>query len=313
METIISGILFSAIAAGGVLIIVGIGELMAEQSGVLNLSLEGIMAMGGMTAIVVVNKVTPNAYIGLLAAFLVGLVLGAFFAFGTVTVRADQVLAGLAFGFLLKGLAGQLGNPVAGQHPHARFEPIEIPFLSDLPFVGDIFFQHNILVYFAYLILPALCSYLLFATRHGINLRAVGENPAAADATGIQINKFRYIYVCVSGALAGVGGAYLTLALTPGWTEGVIAGKGWIAIALVLFSGWRPFTLVFGALLFGSFTSLGYMAQIYGWGIPSSFLAMLPYISTILLLVASILIRGQKEGKRLIIGPSALTIPYYRE
>ena len=313
MESIITGILFSAIAAGGVLVIVGIGELMAEQSGVLNLSLEGIMAMGGMSAILVVNKVVPNAYVGLLVAMLVGLVLGAFFAFGTVTIRADQVLAGLAMGFLLKGLAGQFGNSVAGQRPYARFVPIEIPFLSEIPFLGEVLFKHNILVYFAYLILPALCTYILFATRHGINLRAVGENPAAADATGVKINRIRYIYVCVGGALAGMGGAYLTLALTPGWTEGVIAGKGWIAIALVLFSGWKPFNLVVGALLFGSVTSLGFIAQINGWGIPSAFLGMLPYISTILLLVASILIRGQKETNRLVIGPSALTIPYYRE
>lgn len=313
METVITGILFSAIAAGGVLIIVGIGELMAERSGVLNLSLEGIMAMGGMTAILVVNKLVPNPYVGLLAAMLVGLLLGAFFAFGTVTIRADQVLAGLALGYLLRGLAGQLGNSVAGQRPYARFVPIDIPVLSEIPFLGDVMFNHNILVYFAYLVLPALCTYLLFATRHGINLRAVGENPAAADATGVKINQMRYIYVCVGGALAGMGGAYLTLALTPGWTEGVIAGKGWIAIALVLFSGWRPFTLVLGALLFGSVTSIGYIAQIYGWGIPSALLGMLPYVSTIILLVASILIRGQKENKRLVIGPSALTIPYYRE
>jgi len=313
MESIISGILVSAVTSGAVIIIAAIGEILNEQAGVLNLGLEGIMAMGAVTAIIVVNGITPNAYLGLLAASLVGVLMGAIFAFGTVTFKANQVLCGLAYTFLGIGLAGQIGGSVAGQPAMARFEQIRLPFLSTIPGVGDILFNHNILVYFAYLLLPAVSTYILFITRHGINIRAVGENPAAADASGVPVDRIRFFYTSVGGALAGMAGAYLTLGLTPAWTEGVTGGRGWIAIALVIFSGWKPFYVLIGALLFGAITSIGYMAQIHGWSIPSSFLAMLPYLATILLMVVPILVRGGDQHKRLVIGPSASGQPYYRE
>ena len=313
MEGIIIGILVSAVASGAVIIFAAIGEILTEQSGVLNLGVEGIMAMGAVSAILVVNGPLPNEYAGLLAACLVGLLLGAIFALGTVTFKANQVLCGLAYVFLGTGLAGQIGGSVSGQPAMARFSQAPLPVLSEIPYLGEILFNHNILVYFAYFLLPLAATYILFATRHGINVRAVGENPAAADAAGVPVNLIRFVYVSIGGAFAGMAGAYLTLALTPAWTEGVTAGRGWVAIALVIFGGWKPFRVVLGALLFGAITSVGYMAQIHGWGIPSAFLAMLPYLVTILLMAIPSLLKRGGQHQRLVIGPSALVQPYYRE
>jgi simple sugar transport system permease protein len=313
METVISGILISSITAGTVIIFAALGELLAEQTGVMNLGLEGIMAMGAVTAIIVVNNITPNAYIALGASILVGLLFGILFAFATVTLKANQVLCGLALSFVGTGLAGHIGRPFAAFPAADRFQAIKIPALGDIPIIGNALFNQNLLVYIAYLLMPLICAYILYMTRHGINLRAVGENPSAADASGISVNKIRFLYVSLGAAFSGVAGAYLTLGLTTKWTDGVTAGSGWIAIALVIFSGWNPFIVLFGALLFGSMTSVGFIGQIQGWGIPSSILAMLPYIMTILLMAISS-IRGKKiRSKDLSVGPTSLAQPYYRE
>jgi simple sugar transport system permease protein len=312
MTDVVVGVITTAIASGTVIALAALGEVLAERSGVLNLGLEGVMAMGAVMALIAVNYFSASAYVGLLVALLTGVLLGALFAVATVLFRANQVLCGLALSFLGTGLAGRLGAPYAGQPAEARFERIAIPLLSDIPFVGNALFNHNILVYLAFLLLPALISYLLYRTRHGMNVRAVGENPAAADATGIGVTWIRFGYTCIGAALSALGGAYLTLAFIGAWSEGVTGGRGWIAIALVIFAGWRPFPIVLGALVFGGVTSLGYVAQTRNWGIPAAFLSMLPYLSTIVLMVVPILFRG-RAGRRVATSPNALGLPYFRE
>lgn len=311
MIDVLIGIISTSITSGTVIALVGMGELLAERTGVFNIGLEGIMAVGASVAIIAVNGFGSDAYTGTLIAASAGLLLGFLFAFATVKIRVNQVLCGLALSFLGLGLAGILGTKFAGQPAGAVLTKIPIPYLSDIPLIGAAVFNHNILVYLTFFILPGIITYLIFRTRHGIHIRAVGENPAAADASGVNVSKFRFIYTCVGATLAAVGGAYLTLSLTPTWTEGVTGGRGWIALALVIFSGWRPFYIILGALFFGAATSLGFVAQIQGWGIPAPFLSMIPYLSTILLMLIPAVF--SKEVRRLGAAPNAIGVPYYRE
>ncbi len=312
MEAIVTGVISIAIASGTVIVLAALGEVLAERTGVLNLGLEGIMAMGAVTAIITVNAFYPNPFVGLLAAALAGMLLGVLFATATVGFKANQVLCGLALTFIGTGLAGRLGAPFAGQPAQARFVRIPIPVLSDIPIIGPSVFNQNILTYLSYVVLPIIIAYVLYRTRHGLNVRATGEDPAAADASGIPVNVLRYVYTCIGAALSGMGGAYLTLAFTPAWSEGVTGGRGWIAIALVIFAGWRPALIVVGALLFGAVTSLGFVAQSQDWGVPSAFLSMLPYLSTIVLMILPILFRSRAR-RGMSASPDALGIPYIRE
>ena len=311
MTNVLVGVLTAAIASGTVIALAALGELLAERSGVQNLGLEGVMAMGALSAIAA-DRMLPNPYFGLLAAFAVGLILGVVFATATVIFRANQVLCGLGLAFFGTGLSGQLGAPLSGFTAPAPFQPVRIPILADIPIIGNAVFNQPLLVYFAFFILPPTISFIINQTRHGMHVRAVGENPAAADACGISVNGLRFLYTSIGCALAAIGGAYITLAFTPSWVEGITAGRGWIAIALVIFGTWRPLPVVLGALLFGAVTSLGFVAQLQGWGIPASFLAMLPYLGTILLMVIPIVLRS-KALRKLSTSPAALGFPYIRE
>jgi ABC-type uncharacterized transport system permease subunit len=308
---VIAGIITAAVASGAVIVLAALGELLAERSGVQNLGLEGVMAMGAVTALLT-ERLVPNPYVGLLVAISVGLVLGIVFATATVIIRANQVLCGLGLAFLGTGLAARLGTSVSGWPAPATFPTIRIPILADLPFVGQAVFNQSILVYLAYFILPPVVTFVLYSTRHGMNVRAVGENPGAADVCGISVTGIRFTYTCLGAVLAAMGGAYITLAYTPSWIEGITGGRGWIAIALVIFGAWRPLPVVLGALLFGAVTSVGFVAQVQNWGIPSSFLAMLPYLATIALMAVPALMRS-KSARRISTGPAALGTPYYRE
>jgi simple sugar transport system permease protein len=310
--TVLSGILAAAIASGTVIALAALGELLAERSGVQNLGLEGVMAMGALSAIAAESLWFPNPWFGLLVAILVGLALGAVFATATVTLRANQILCGLGLAFFGTGLSGRLGAPFSGYTAPNPFQPVRIPLLADIPIVGNAMFNQPLLTYFAYFILPPLISFVLMRTRHGLHVRAVGEDPSAADACGVSVQGMRFLYTTLGCVLAAVGGAYITLAFTPSWIEGITAGRGWIAIALVIFGAWRPLPVVLGALLFGAVTSLGFVAQIQGWGIPASFLAMLPYLGTILLMTIPIALRS-KALRRLSTSPASLGIPYFRE
>ncbi|MBN1314578.1 MAG: ABC transporter permease [Anaerolineales bacterium] len=301
----------SAIVAGASIVIVALGELLAEKTGVLNLGLEGIMLMGAVVAVATVNGYVQNPYAGLLAATCIGALLGAIFAIATVLFKANQALCGLGMNFIGAGLSGLIGASFAGQPTRATFSPIKIPFLSDLNLIGNLIFNHTVLVYLGYVVLPVFIYILLFRTRHGLDIRTVGENPLAADATGINVDKIRFLYTTLGGALAGVGGAYITLAHTPAWAEGVTAGRGWIAIALVIFAGWKPFMIVVGALVFGAVTSLGYIGQLHSWPINASFLSIMPYLSTLVLMIIPLLLRKKAELK-IRLEPTFLGIPYNR-
>jgi ABC-type uncharacterized transport system permease subunit len=307
---IIAGLLQTSILAGGVLALAALGEVLSERVGVVNLGVEGLMALGAITAIAIVTA-SPNPVFGLIGALGVGFVVGMIFASATVVLRANQVLCGLALTLMGTGLAATIGKAYSGMPAKATFAPIEIPYLSEIPLLGRALFTQNILVYLIYIVLPVALHFIMFRTRHGLNLRAVGENPAAADAAGISVQKFRFWYVAAGSSLAAGAGAYLTLAFVPSWSEGVVAGRGWIAVALVIFAGYRPINAVLAALLFGAITSLGFVGQARNWPIAAPILSMLPYLGTIALIIMPVL--AWHRVRRLMAAPAALGEPYYRD
>jgi len=307
---IIAGLLQTSILAGGVLALAALGEVLSERVGVVNLGVEGLMALGAITAIAIVTA-SPNPALGLIGALGVGFVVGMIFASATVVLRVNQVLCGLALTLMGTGLAATIGKAYSGMPARATFAPVEIPYLSEIPLLGRALFTQNILVYLIYIVLPVALHFIMFRTRHGLNLRAVGENPAAADAAGISVQKFRFWYVAAGSSLAAGAGAYLTLAFVPSWSEGVVAGRGWIAVALVIFAGYRPINAVLAALLFGAITSLGFVGQARNWPIAAPILSMLPYLGTIALIIMPVL--AWHRVRRLMAAPAALGEPYYRD
>jgi simple sugar transport system permease protein len=232
-------------------------------------------------------------------------------AFLSVTLRANQIVSGIALVILGTGIAAYLGSagPKLVDRPSGgTFEPILSGGLADLPVVGPLVFGHDLLVYGSWAVV-ALASWYLFRTRSGLQLRAVGEDPATADASGIPVARIRYVHVLIGGAGAGVAGAYLTLALFGSWSEELSNGTGWIAIALVIFSAWRPVRALVAAYLFGALTSLGFNLQLLEVPIPLDLLAILPFVMTLVaLMVVSNLPSARRFG-----APAALAEPYWRE
>lgn len=310
MELILSGVLNQAIEAGAAILLAAMGELMAERTGVLNLGVEGIMSMGAVSAIIA-EAYIPNPYFALLIAIVVGLVLGVIYATSVVTCKANQTLCGFGMLFLGIGLARWIGSSYSCIPAPMPFAMIRIPILADIPWVGEALFNHTILVYLAYLVFPPLVTFIIYRTRHGMKMRSVGENPAAADACGVSVNRFRFVYTCVGAVFAAVGGCYLTMSFTPMWSEFTVAGQGWIAIALVIFSSWRPWRVVAGALLFGGVTSISFLAQVLAWKVPSEFLSMLPYLATLALMILPNL-KKLRSQRRMTTAPAALGLPYER-
>jgi general nucleoside transport system permease protein len=307
---LIAGLIQTSILAGGVLALAALGEVLAERVGVVNLGVEGLMAVGAITGIATVVAV-PSPILGFLLALLVGLLAGMVFAVATVYIRANQVLCGLALTLMGTGIAATIGKAYSGMPAPATFAPIPIPLLSDIPLIGRALFTQNLLVYLIYIILPVALHFLMFRTRHGLDMRAVGENPAAADAAGIPVQQIRFWYVSAGAALAAGAGAYLTLAFVPSWSEGVVAGRGWIAVALVIFAGYRPVNAVLAALLFGLITSLGFVGQARNWPIAAPVLSMLPYLGTIALIIVPVL--AWQKVRRMMAAPAALGEPYFRD
>jgi len=229
-------------------------------------------------------------------------------AFLTVTLRANQVVSGLALTIFGTGFSSYIGKPFVGIPLKNTFKPLEIPGLSDIPFLGPILFKHDSLVYLSF-VFVAITALVLYKTRWGLNLRAVGENPGAADSAGISVSLTRYVSIFMGGMLAGAGGAYLSLAYAPSWLENMTAGRGWIAVALVIFAMWDPFKALFGSYIFGGVDALGFRIQTMKVAISPFFLKMMPYLLTIFVLI--IITRETKT--RRVSTPQALGLPYHRE
>lgn len=312
-------ILQAGVASGTVLLFATIGEIFAERAGVLNLGVEGMMLMGAMSAFSVATRL-GNPWLAVVVAMLVAGLLSQLHAVIVVHLQADQVVSGLALTLVGTGLSLVLGEGLSKAGGGALLPVFSIPLLSAIPFLGPIFFgNQSVMVYVGYLLVP-LAWYYIYRTRPGLNLRAAGEYPAAADALGVNIYRLRYLYVFVGGALAGLAGATISLAVSPGWfSELTTSGQGWIAIGLVIFAQWDPLRAAFGAYAFGALRRL--ILDIQGpeqllglrnpffynpyWGF---FLQMLPYAFTILILVL-----GTREAVRKRLGaPAALGLPYVR-
>ncbi len=290
-----AGVLFAAL-----------GEIVAERSGVLNLGVEGMMLMGALAG-AATGMATGSLALAVLAGMAAGLLLSAVHAAFAVSLGANQTLSGLALAILGTGLASFLGRPILGE-VGVRFKPWALPLLSDIPWLGQVLFRQTAPVYLGYLLVPLL-GWLLFRSRLGLMVRAAGEDAVSADAMGVHVARIRWTCTLFGGAMAGLGGAYLSLAYTPGWKENMTGGQGWIAIAMVIFATWRPWRAAAGALLFGLLTALQFFFQATGVQVvPVVVLRMLPYILTIAVLCA-VMRLGKGQGG----APAGLGLPFRRE
>jgi simple sugar transport system permease protein len=288
-----------------------LGEIFAQRSGVLNLGVEGIMLVSAFAAIFVASEkgLQADPVAGLLAAMAVGGLLGLLAAVVNVTFKAQQGISGIGLYLFGRGMSSLLFIVLAGGViTAAGFPRVNIPVLSDLPVIGEIFFRQNALVYLAFALVP-ICDWVLDKTTWGLQIRAVGQNPKAADAMGVNVNRVRYATVILGGVLAGVAGASLSIGLTGVFQENMTAGRGFIAVALVYFGTWSPWRVMWGALLFSIANNLNIWAQILDvriadTPIPSNLLSMLPYILTIVVLVFA--------RQRQLEEPAALTKPFER-
>jgi ABC-type uncharacterized transport system permease subunit len=292
------------LAAGTPLVLAGAGELLTERSGVLNLGVEGMMLVGAVVAFIVAAT-TKAPWLGVGAGMLAAAALSLVFAVLTLTLMANQVAAGLALSLFGIGLSAFVGlNYVSVVIDGIK--PVAVPGLSDLPFFGKLLFAHSPFVYLS-IALVAVEQWFLFHTRAGLIVRAIGESPASAHAIGYRVVTIRYAAVLAGGACAGLAGAYLAVAYTPLWTEGMTAGRGWIALALVVFATWKPWRLLAGAYLFGAVTLAQFQAQALGLAVPSQLLAMLPYLATIVVLT----IISRDAATIRLNAPASLGKPYH--
>jgi general nucleoside transport system permease protein len=275
-------ILIGAIIAATPLLLAATGELVTERAGVLNLGVEGMMIVGaiaGFSALIA----TRSVVLALLAAVIAGAVMAALFGALVLTLRANQVASGLALTMFGLGLSALWGQGYSGLSAPA-FPHLYIPGLTDLPIIGKLLFGHDLLIYLS-VAMVALVAWALRRTHIGLVVRAIGENHDAAHAIGYPVVACRYLAAMFGGAMAGLGGAYLSLVVTPLWVERMTAGRGWIALALVVFAAWRPWRVLLGAYLFGGITVLQLHSQAHGVKIDAQLLAMLPYLATVAVLV----------------------------
>jgi simple sugar transport system permease protein len=279
----------------------------AERSGVINLGLEGMMLIGAVVGFLAMDA-SGSVWPGVLAALAAGAAAASVHAFFSVTLRANQIISGLGLAIAGAGLAAIIGSSVVGKAPRTSFREVSLPGLGDLPGVGPVLFEHHVLVFVGYGLAP-VAWLVLRRTRLGLHLRAVGENPAAADAMGVSVSAYRWGAVLFGGAMAGLAGATLSLAESPGWTEGMTAGRGWIAVALVIFATWDPLRALLGAYFFGCLDVLAFRAQIIGVDLQPTILGMIPYVATIAVLVVVTLFGLRKR----LGAPRALGVPYARE
>lgn len=282
MDGLFISLLAAAVQSGTPILYATLGEILTEKSGILNLGVEGIMMVGALAAFLTAQS-TGSPALGFFMGGVVGGLLAGVHGAVCLGFQGNQVVSGLALTILGTGLANFLGTPFVGKSGPG-FAALAIPVLSDLPLLGRIFFRQDILVYLSYLAVPLMWLFLR-NTRWGLALRSVGENPAAAAANGLNVVAWRWIGILAGGFVTGLGGAYLSLAYTHLWTNGLSAGRGWIAVALVIFAFWRPERAMLGAYLFGGVMAFQLRLQAAGTHLPSSLLLMLPYVLTVLVLV----------------------------
>jgi simple sugar transport system permease protein len=277
-----AAVLLSMIAAATPLLFAATGELVTEKSGVLNLGVEGMMLVGAISGFAVAIG-TGSWVLAIGAAAGAGVLLSLVFGYLTLTLLANQMATGLALTIFGIGLSALIGQGYVGT-PLPALPRLHIPGLSDIPFVGPVVFAQDALVYLSIAGVAGV-AWFLYRTRAGLVVRAIGESHTAAHAIGYPVIRIRYATVAFGGALAGLGGGFLSLAYTPMWAENMTAGRGWIALALVVFATWRPWRVFLGAYLFGGITILQLHVQAAGIPIPAQFLSMLPYLATVLVLV----------------------------
>ncbi len=283
-----------------------LGQLYTQRAGILNLGVEGTMLMGAICAFATTCATNNNLWLGLLAGMVGGIIYSLLMAWLSVTMRANQVIAGIGMNILATGLAAYIYRVIFGIRALPAkvetFQTVNIPGLADIPVVGPIFFQHNILVYFAFIMVP-ITWFILERTTFGLKIKAVGEHPRAADSKGISVLGIRYAAVLIGGAYAGIGGAFMAIAYLNTFTESLIGGFGYIAVSVVVFARFMPGRAMWGSLLFGLTSALQLRLQAQGIGIPSQLLLMLPYAMTVVALIFA-----SKNAEV----PSAYTIPYSR-
>lgn len=300
--TVLVGILASGIRLSTPYLFAAIGETFGQKSGVLNLGVEGQMLLGAFAAFYVALT-TGNLWLGLLTAIIVGALMGLAMAYVTVNLHAEQGISGIGFYLFGLGMSDLLFQKLMGTVETVKgFPQLYIPVLSDIPYIGEIFFKQNILVYFAYLLVP-LGWFVLNKTTLGLKIRSVGENPDAADSLGVSVARIRYFTIILGGILSGVAGASMSIALLNVFQQNMTSGLGFIAVALVYFGAWRPIGVLGGALLFSLINSLQLWIQVLSIPIPSDLAVMMPYVVTILVLVATV---------SKVRAPSALSKPFER-
>ncbi|MDR1028383.1 MAG: ABC transporter permease [Clostridiales Family XIII bacterium] len=302
--------LAAAIVAATPLLFATLGELITEKSGSLNLGVEGMMLMGAVIGFATAYG-TGNPGAALIGAFAAGGAAALIFAIVTVSLQANQVVTGLTLTIFGSGFSSFVGDRMIGQSVPSTvlsfFSPFRIPILGDIPFIGPILFRHDVFVYLGYAMVIVLSIYL-YRTRTGLNMRAVGENTAAADASGVNITLYKYVHIIAGGGLCGLGGAYLGLVTVPIWQADVVTGRGWIAVALVIFASWNPFKAFWGAFLFGALSILGLRLQSMGIQISQYMVDMFPYVATIVIVII-----GTHKNRKEDLPPGNLSEPYFRE
>ncbi len=292
-------LLASIMVASTPILLAALGEMIAEKAGVLNLGVEGMMITGAVCGFVIAVE-TGSPAVGFVCAAIGGAVLSLLFGFLTQYLLSNQVATGLALTLFGLGLSSLIGQGYVGIKAPVTVD-FEVPLLSDIPVIGRIVFQHDLMVYFSIALVAAVWAFLKF-TRAGLILRAVGESHDAAHALGYKVVRIRMLAIMFGGACAGLGGAYVSLIRVPQWTEGMTAGAGWIALAIVVFASWRPWRVLLGAYLFGGVTVLQLNLQAAGVAIPVEYLSMSPYLITILVLV----IMSANRSRAALGAPAAL-------
>ncbi|HCY84652.1 MAG TPA: ABC transporter permease [Desulfobacteraceae bacterium] len=303
MEEIIISTIQRTMVAGTPLLLATTGEVLCERSGILNLGVEGVMAVGAVVAFIV-TMTTGQPWLGVLAAVGAGMAISVIHAFASVSLQANQVVSGLALTMLGLGLSGMIGKPYVGRPLSIKMENVEIPFLSDIPYIGQAVFNQSPFFYLA-IVLALVSWFFLERTRLGIQVRSTGENPKATETQGVNVDLVRYWSVIIGGGFSALAGAHLSISYSKSWVEGMTAGRGWIAIALTIFALWNPGRAIWASFVFGGIFVVQYLLQ--PLGISPNFLAMLPYIATLVIL----LVISFRDPRKLN-APAMLAAPYKR-